>query len=195
MGKTGRLAIYDSADSMIANIGSDRDADARIGVDSVAKLGAGLDRLVAGRQQFRRVVFDTHGAEGIIWLGNDAVSANTWRGQLKGKGYERLFPFFSKMYFSGCNVSDDEVGWSFLEAASETLFAGLGGVTMAYTSLGFTTRWGHFNPKHIWGELRLVIAMPGKQPRRVSGGDVVRMMMSGGGDRELIWVLKEMDIL
>ena len=78
-------------------------------------------------------------------------------------------------------------------------FAGVRAVADAlapeFQKLGFTTRWGHFNPKHIWGELRLVIAMPGKQPRRVSGGDVVRMMMSGGGDRELIWVLKEMDIL
>ena len=195
MANTGRLSIYDSADSDVANIGKDRDADAHIGADSVAKLRAGLDQLVGSRQQFRRVVFDTHGSEGKIWLGNEAVSAGTWRGLLKGKGYEQLFPFFSKMYFSGCNVSDDDVGWSFLEAASETFFAGLGGVTMAYTSLGFTTRWGHFNPKHLWGELRLVISMPGKKPRRVSGGEIVRMIMNDDADRELIWVLKEMDIL
>ena len=194
MAKTGRLAIYDSADSMIANIGRDRDADARIGVDSVAKLGAGLDQLVASRQQFKRVVFDTHGSEGKVWLGNEAVSSDTWRTQLKGKGYERLFPFFSKMYFSGCNVSDDDVGWSFLEAASETFFAGLGGVTMAYTSLGLTTRWGHFNPKHFWGELRLVISMPGKKPRRVSGGDILQLIVHRQ-DKELLWVLKQVDIL
>ena len=68
-------------------------------------------------------------------------------------------------------------------------------MTIAYTSLGFTTRWGHFNPKHLWGELRLVISMPGKKLRRVSGGDIVHLMLQGGGDRELMWVLKEVDIL
>lgn len=188
-----RLSIYDSADKMIRGIGTGRDAAAKIAADSVANVRSGLDGLVAGGQRFNRVVFDTHGSEGQIVFGKDGFGPITWRTMFAGRGYERLFPFFSKMYFSGCNVSDTGEGWNFLEAASDVFFRSHGGVTMAYTSLGFSTRWGHVDPKHLWGEIRLVVSMPGKKPRRVSGGDFLQIVM--GGDHELLMILKRVDIL
>lgn len=193
MAKIQRLSIYDSADKVMRGIGTGRDAAAKIAADSVASVRAGLDGLVAGKQRFNRVVFDTHGSEGQIVFGEDGFGAITWRTMFAGRGYEDLFPFFSKMYFSGCNVSDTGEGWDFLEAASDVFFKAHGGVTMAYTSLGFTTRWGNVDPKHLLGELRLIVSMPGKKPRRVSGGEFLRIVM--GGDHELLRILKDVDIL
>lgn len=189
-----RLAIYDSSDEGCTDNGTDRDADARIGAPNVDSLFAGLDQLLQNGQTFNRVVFDTHGGPGTIWFGDGSVTASTWRTRAGGR-YRNLFPSFSKMYFSGCNVSDEDSGWSFLEAASSAFFGLGGGVTMGYTSLGLSTRWKAIFPKHLWGELRLVIDQPGTPQRRIAGDDLVSEMMWGNPDPRVLRLLKEVDVL
>lgn len=192
MAGTGRLCIYDSADNWIVGIAETRRADAYIGADSLKKLRTGLDQLVASRRQFRKVVFDTHGGEGRIWFSNDKIMPSTWKSTFSGKGYERLFPNYTKMYFSGCNVSENELGWQFLEEAGSTLLSIGGGICMAYTSLGFGAHGTSITPKHFWGDLKLVITTSGKKPRRVAGSDLIVMARTGDLDEDVSRAIQEL---
>jgi hypothetical protein len=191
MAGTGRLSIYDMTDWLSVSTDSHRSADYHIGAESIVSLRVGLDLALKNKMKFKRVVFETHGGAGRIRFGKDRIWASTWSKEFSGRGYENLFPFYSKMYFSGCNISDDEDGWAFLEEANKLFFAGMGGVSMAYTSTGFALGWS-MTPKHFWGELRLVIQEPGKGLRRVAGGKLVQDMLSGKGDEAAIYALTEL---
>ncbi len=178
MGKTGRLCVYDSEDENSRDIANGRDADLYLGADSVGALQSGLDRALAAGHTFRRVVFDTHGSEGSIYFGKGKLNTGTMRKFLSARGYERLFPNYSRMYFSGCNISDDETGWRFLEEANEIFFSSGGGVSLAYTSVGIAVRWTSVTPKHLWGDLRLVIRETGKPARRYDTSNLLLDIMS-----------------
>jgi len=177
---TGRLCIYDSADSVSKRIAHGRDADFYLGADSRKSLQKGLDDLVTRGTHFRRLVFDTHGNNGRIYFGNERLDTYWLIVMFSGRKYEQLFPNYSRMYFSGCNISDDDAGWIFLEEISGIFFSTGGGVTLAYTSVRFAARWWfEWTPKHLWGEVRYVIRTPGKPVAWMSGSDLVRDMING----------------
>jgi hypothetical protein len=101
----------------------------KLPVKDLAGLHSGLAQLVANKKTFRRVLWMTHGEPGSISFGDDTLSSTTLSAFV-GKGYEKLFPQPTKMYFSGCNVAGDadcngacspatrDAGWQFLEAAA-----------------------------------------------------------------------------
>jgi hypothetical protein len=91
-----------------------------------------LDDLLAGGEIFQRCVFDTNGAPGQIHFGNQILSArfmDTWLGH---GGYHKLFPFYwSRIYFVGPHIADNDAGWDFLDAAGKIFLKIGGGETFA----------------------------------------------------------------
>ncbi|TWT10058.1 hypothetical protein [Reyranella sp. CPCC 100927] len=105
-------------------------------VASKAELQSGLDKLVADGRTFERVLFQTHGNTGRIWIGEDVVRHTDWQTTFAGRNYHRLFPAFTRVYFDGCLVADGDMGTAFLTAAGATLLRQAGGVVFASTELG-----------------------------------------------------------
>ena len=95
----------------------------------------GLDNFLAKRMVFDRVLFQTHGDSGLIWFGDDPLYTSSWA-SYEGKGYERLFPTYARIYFDGCNVGDGEEGVKFLRAAGRVFLKGMGGEVTAWSSFG-----------------------------------------------------------
>jgi hypothetical protein len=138
-----------------------------IDVDAgVASLRGRLRSLLREGYIFDDVVFTTHGHDGMIWFGDEAIHWNDWySGDWFGAGFDRLFPGQNtKIYFSGCNVAAGHNGWKFLEASVRTLCWGGGGVSIGWTSTGFS--WfpsGH--AKHLTGSTREVMMVGGNSFR------------------------------
>ncbi len=134
-----------------------------IDVDAgVAYLRGRLRSLVRADYIFDDVVFTTHGNEGMIFFGNEVIRWSDWySSEWYGVGFDRLFPGpNTKIYFAGCNVGAGTNGWKFLEASVRTLCRSSGGVSIGWTSLGFS--WfpsGH--AKHLWGSTRQVMLVGG----------------------------------
>jgi hypothetical protein len=86
-------------------------------------------------------------------------SCNLWEVHL----YSGVFPFFTRVYFDGCNVAEGDAGWLFLQEIAKSLCRIGGGVVFGWTSLGFSTRGFHWPHKwvHPWGDVRYVVAAPG----------------------------------
>ena len=130
------LEIYDD-DSLLMS----HNAWARTGLD-LYQLGIkngkdglikSLDKLLLEHKTFKRVLFNTHGNEGMILFKNQPIDA-AWLKGLRGRRYERLFLFpKTRMYFAGCNVAEGTRGWNFLEAAGQTFLRIGGGVVFAST--------------------------------------------------------------
>ena len=95
-----------------------------------------LDALVAKRMTFDRAVIESHGNAGMIFFKGQVIRASDWR-QRSGRGYERLFPNVARIYFTGCNVADQEAGWEFLTEAGKLFLRGSGGLVFAHDSVGF----------------------------------------------------------
>ncbi|MFL5050228.1 MAG: hypothetical protein ACJ8D4_08970 [Xanthobacteraceae bacterium] len=139
-----RHAHHDDEDGIIGLIRQRNTI--RLPVKTLADLHSGLAQLVKDGKTFRRVLWMTHGVPGGICFGDDRLNSDTLP-DFAGKGYQKLFPKTTKMYFSGCNVAGDEecngacnpatrdVGWKFLENVGK-VFLQAGGYTMAWTSLG-----------------------------------------------------------
>lgn len=137
-----------------------------------------LDRLVSQGLTFNRCVFTTHGNAGMIFFSGEALNSERL-GRLVGRGYEKIFPTFSNIYFSGCNVAEDDAGWAFLRKAGEVFLRVSGGYVFAYDSLGFgfghpiaagPLGFGFLKGKvvHPWGEVRgYVISAGGHVLQRV----------------------------
>src|SRR5262249_31480945 len=128
-------------------------------------------------KRFTRAVFDTHGNSGGITFNGQWLTADVLRDSFEGRGYDTLFPFMGRIYFSGCNVAEGDAGWSFLEAAARAFLRRGGGVAFGHTSKGFAvTDWaaafggalfawkygGHV--LHLTGESRYVGVPPGGHP-------------------------------
>jgi hypothetical protein len=141
----GKLFIYDTADD-----DNRKQAEGRFSENagilalpcaSADELEAGLDRLVAKRAVFDRVLVQTHGEPGMIRFGDDAhpdrLYWSYFGSAIKNKGYEALFPLFTKIYFDGCNVGTGQKGDDFLEAVGGTLLRKAGGITMAFENAGY----------------------------------------------------------
>jgi hypothetical protein len=141
-----RHSRHDADDGIV--FGGDRDDTVRLPASSLTGLQGGLDQLVKDKKTFDRVLWMTHGSPGGIYFGDDFLGVKALAGDgFAGKGYGKLFPKPTKMYFSGCNVAGDtdcsgscspearDIGWRFLEAAGKLFLQG-GGYTMGWTSLG-----------------------------------------------------------
>ena len=134
-----------------------------IDVDAgVAYLRGRLRTLLKDGYVFDDVVFTTHGHDGMIWFGDEAIQATDWySADWYGPRFDGLFPGqHTRIYFSGCNVAAGAAGWKFLEAAVRTLCRNSGGVSIGWTSSGFS--WfpsGH--SKHLWGSTREVMLVGG----------------------------------
>lgn len=173
------LYIYDADDEMIGKTstvhswrqGDVKDVGVRGGVKGLRKE---LNKLVDDKWVFSRAVFFTHGNSGRIFFNKKSIDQDTLRRHFTNRGYERLFPTpQTEIYFSGCNVAEDDVGWIFLEIAASIFLKAVGGVACGWTSLGFGMKpWGVFfsppiffmtagDPVHPWGDKRYVFVGPG----------------------------------
>ena len=113
-----KLYIYDKS----SEIDREQAAGRFEGDDDVLTIGVSLgvmnlkkvfDQLLGSNQTFNRAVIQTHGGPGKIYLGNEFIDSNVWKGTFYGLNYEKLFPKFTRMYFDGCNVAEGGRGTDF----------------------------------------------------------------------------------
>jgi hypothetical protein len=136
----GKLYIYDASspedrDQARVRFG---DGDVRaLAVASRAELTTELDRLVAEKAYFSRVLVQTHGAPGRIDFNGLSIYDTTLKTHFAGRGYERLFPLYTRIYFDGCNVAEGSSGDGFLQTVGEIFLRRGGGEVFGWTSLGY----------------------------------------------------------
>jgi hypothetical protein len=168
-----KLYIYDRTSSLDQSQadgrftrGVSRNGDIHtLPVSTEKELIEALDDLVRRNVTFDRVLFQTHGRPGGIWIDRDLI---TGLGLLNdfSRGYWNLFPSpLTKVYFDGCNVADGDAGWSFLIAAGTCFLRRAGGYVLGWTSLGTAMPgWLPFvggHTVHFYGSLRAVQFAPG----------------------------------
>lgn len=110
----------------------------RIGCRDNASFVGLFARLLAGSQRFDRIIIDTHGCPGEIGFGQDRTFNDGWfrdhRGYMGGRSFATAG---AHILFSGCNVAEGAVGWSFLTEAARCMLIGVGGQAKGWTSVGF----------------------------------------------------------
>jgi Domain of unknown function (DUF4347) len=153
------LHIFDASDWSIRLTASQREYKGTRVPCGVADEPTGLigflDAFIAVGQSFDSVLFETHGAPGRISLGPFEYDAKWLRAVSARSGYWRLTTPNARVYFNGCNVAADDVGWEFLEAAASLFIGKGGGQVFGQTSLGFANPFsGHV--VHLWGDTRSV---------------------------------------
>lgn len=183
MSYTDLLQIYDADDLLTRSTGAVREADKVIGIKGGVKgLMSVLDRFVAEKRVFGRVVFHTHGNDGSISFGdekgNKQITTDVLNRMFAGRKYDTLFTYNARIYFNGCKVAAGDVGWKFLETAGSVFLGRLGGTTFGHTKYGrplvwdFVTVFGgvatqlrFWNKRghavHLNGETRYVYTVPG----------------------------------
>lgn len=112
-------------------------------------LRVALRDLVSAGKTFDRCLFETHGSEGQISFGHEALAMSNIDSWLANQGYDRLFPHRSRIYFNGCNIADNDKGWDFLDAAGRIFLRIGGGETFAQTRFGTAYPWNWLNG-HIY---------------------------------------------
>jgi hypothetical protein len=162
-----RLSVYDYDDSSCRSFGENRDALRKLAITGgIAGLKSSWDSFVKSPGgPYSRVVFDTHGNKGMIHFNNEALSWGEVGSTFGKYNYGHIFPFFTRVYFDGCNVAEGDFGWLFLQEIAKTFCRTGGGVVFGWTSKGYTLNfWGHTAP-HKWvhplGAVRYVVAKPG----------------------------------
>ena len=189
------IVFYDADDWLMRTTGPQRSGvDLSVGIkDGLRGLRRVLDAFVAKKIAFQRAIFHCHGNEGLIVFGdekgNRVLDAQELRTNFTGRGYERIFPNTSRIYFNGCKVSGGEHGWQFLETAGSIFLRSLGGEAFAHTANGYPlvphavmllggvtglliggSMLGHM--PHFSGESRSVLIGPGGRAlRRVTKAD------------------------
>jgi hypothetical protein len=93
-----------------------------------------FNQLLASNQHFNRVLFQTHGNTGRILFNHHRLDAGVLKAQFRS--YGALFPFFTRIYFDGCNVAEDSSGTDFLLAAGEVFLQVGGGEVFGWKNLG-----------------------------------------------------------
>lgn len=148
------------------------EAAVSVGVTKVAELHVKLRELLAAGKTFSRLLVETHGESGILWIGRDPLAYFEFFGNedWREAGYDKLFPGETKVVFGGCNVADGDDGWKFLENCGKLLLKKGGGTTLGWTSLGF-----HLlnHDMHLWGEWRRVRIKGGKVESRIGSDENV----------------------
>jgi hypothetical protein len=163
-----KLYIYDStsdADVAQADGRFDDDEVYTIAAPSTERLLLALDRLVAGRARFSRVLFQTHGGPGHIKFDSQSVWDITLKEKFAPRNYHTLFPQYTRMYFDGCNVAEGSLGTEFLQAVGKIFFKVGGGEAFGYTSAGYgVSGWVPFiggHTLHFSGEMKKLYFKPG----------------------------------
>jgi hypothetical protein len=139
----GKLFVYDTADPHNVNQARGRFSGVsgvtEIATDTVDGLLTGLDDLVRRRATFDRLLVQTHGGPGVIKFGTRRVFDTTWRDKerFSGRGYEKLFPTYTRVYFDGCNVAEGDSGTQFLIAAGQVFTRLGGGEVFAFPDAGY----------------------------------------------------------
>jgi len=112
-----------------------------IGAASVDEVLQALDGLVAAGATFSRVLFQTHGTPGRIWFDSDSVGEYGLKEKFAPRNYHALFPGYTRIYFDGCNVAEDDSGTEFFRTAGKIFLKTGGGEVFGYTSVGHGV-WG-----------------------------------------------------
>jgi hypothetical protein len=126
---------------------------------------ANLD-LLKGRMVFTHVLFQTHGGPGRITIGSDHLYWVDFKVTMRDKGYDQLFPFYTLIYFDGCEVAGNDEGADFLIAVGGAWLRRAGGQVFGWTSPGYG----------FWGKLPLI----GGHTQHYTG-NVVRVFFRPGG--------------
>lgn len=156
----GLLHIYDSSDSGIVGTANNRSADKKLAISKIDELKDSLDQLIREGKVYDRILFETHGDPGMIKFKGKELTRSYWL-LIPGR-YEKLTAPFARIYFNGCNVAEDEVGWRFLESAARVFMPTSNGEVFGHTSRGYAnpSPWGS-NTWHFWGDTRTVYVKGG----------------------------------
>jgi hypothetical protein len=136
-----KLFIYDTADE-----DNREQAEERFGEDewvvplpagSKDELTAGLERLIKQQQTFDRVLIQTHGVPGQVDFGNDRLGWVYFSSVLPWMKATSLFPYYTRIYFDGCDVGADNEGTRFIKEVGSGLLRMAGGEVFAWTSPGY----------------------------------------------------------
>lgn len=162
-----RLSVYDADDEFCRSFGENRDAARKLAVTGgLGGLKSAWDGFVASPGgDYSRVVFDTHGNQGMIFFHGQALDWGGVGALFGGRDYAKIFPGFTRIYFDGCNVAEGSFGWLFLQEVAKSLLKAGGGMVFGWTSKGYTFGIrGHTAPHkwvHLTGKIRYVVARPG----------------------------------
>lgn len=155
------LHVYDASDSAIRQTAATRGATDVLAISRAEEFYPALDRLVAARMSFDRILFETHGSPGKIYFGGQHVDACYWDA-CQNRNWHQITASNARVYFNGCNVAESSCGWGFLDAAARVLVGPGGGTVFGQTSVGFGNPFnGHV--VHLWGDTRTVtVAFDGR---------------------------------
>jgi Domain of unknown function (DUF4347) len=163
-----KLYIYDStsdADTAQADGRFDEDEVYTVAVPSKEELIRALDRLVARRAFFNRVLVQTHGEPGCIKFNGLRIYDTTLRDSFAARNYHTLFPMYTRIYFDGCNVAGGSMGTEFFQKVGQIFLKIAGGEVFGYTSPGYgVSGWVPFiggHTMHFSGELKKLYFAPG----------------------------------
>ncbi len=160
-----KLFIYDTGDEDNKDQAEERfskhDMILRLPVANHGELTAGLDRLLAEGRKFDRVLFQTHGDAGSIKFGEDWLDQSYFSASLPSRGIHDLFPFYTRIYFDGCEVGADDAGTDFVMAVGNGLLKNAGGEVLTWTSPGYAFSKFWLPPGtpggrtyHFWGSVK-----------------------------------------
>lgn len=143
-----KLYIYDSSsaeDREQASFRFSKDDNVWVlGVHSKGHLIAELNRLLVEPAYFSRVLVQTHGGAGNIKFNGGSIYDTTLTADFTRYGFHRLFPFYTKIYFDGCNVAEGTLGDDFLNAVGSIFLRNGGGEVFGWTSPGYGMTGGSF---------------------------------------------------
>jgi hypothetical protein len=136
-----KLYIYDKSgfqDRWQANgrFRSDDDDIVTLAVGSKQDALDGLDRLLSKGMVFDRMLIQSHGDHGLIWMGENQIIDSDWKNDFGPGNYDKLFPAYARIYFDGCDVAEGGLGVEFLRGAGRVFLKGMGGEVNGWTSLG-----------------------------------------------------------
>ena len=148
-------------DNSVANGADARTEDRiRLPVKTFSEMQQALDNLLVANTSIDRLLVETHGSPGRIYLGGAAINykvVDTW---FASRGYERLFANGAHLLFNGCNVAEGDDGWRFLETFGGAMLSLNGGQVTGWTSGGLSNPFsGHV--VHLWGAVRVIYFAPG----------------------------------
>ena len=151
----GKLYIYDHSSpedrAQAEGRFSDDDDVLMVGVNSREDLLAQLNRLVAEKRYFSRLLIQTHGGPGNIKFDGKPIYDTSLKSNYIRGGFHRLFPLYTRVYFDGCNVAEGVSGDGFLETFGSIFLRGGGGEVFGWTSAGYGMSVSMFIPPFLWG--------------------------------------------
>ncbi|HVM86761.1 MAG TPA: DUF4347 domain-containing protein [Puia sp.] len=176
------LHIYDSTDSgIVGTVNSRNYPGTRIvcEVDSAnsSQLYKILDNLASSSTRADAILFETHGSPGNIFFGGVAYNA-AYFSTLMSRNYDSILMNSPapKIYFNGCNVAENDVGWEFLITTGKLFLPKTkSGQSIGHTSLGFEIPLYSFftgHVVHLFGDTRTVFFDSGAVTEKFEQSDL-----------------------